>query len=79
MTPIEHNTPNVPRSVNGASSVKYIGIVLVVNPDANPTNNLPIISISTEFAARQVIKNSAPMRNKTPHDNTDLFLKPKYV
>lgn len=45
--PIDMRTAAGPLSTCGATSAKYIGHTLVVNPDAKPTNNLANNNIST--------------------------------
>lgn len=72
--PIPGNTANVPRSCNGDNSAMYIGKILVVKPDAIPTINRAIISITTEFAIRQKKNKIALTTNKTEHANNDRFL-----
>jgi hypothetical protein len=64
VTPIEQKTPRVPLKCRGAISVKYIGKIVVVNPEANPTKIRPTIKISTEDKARQNWKHIAPAINK---------------
>uniref|UniRef100_A0A336ME12 CSON015283 protein n=1 Tax=Culicoides sonorensis TaxID=179676 RepID=A0A336ME12_CULSO len=74
VTPIEHNTPNVPRSSNGAISDKYIGIVLVVSPEANPTASLPITNNSTNENVRQNWKHKPPKMYNMLHPKNAFFL-----
>lgn len=69
------NTPNVPLRSIGAISVKYIGRVAVVSPEAKPTRILPTISSSTEDAKRQNWKHIAPRVNSKTHSKYDPFLK----
>lgn len=73
--PIEHSTPNVPRNFSGDNSAMYIGIMVVVKPDARPTTNRAIISIMTEFAIRQKKNKMALTTNRDALANNDRFLK----
>lgn len=75
VTPIEHNTPKVPRNCNGDNSAIYIGKVLVVKPDARPTMNRAIMSIITELAIRQKKNRIALTTNNKAHVSSDRFLK----
>lgn len=58
----------------GAISDKYIGIVLVVRPEASPTDNLPSTSNSTEENDRQSWKHNPPKIYKILHPKKAFFL-----
>uniref|UniRef100_A0A1A9ZCA4 Uncharacterized protein n=1 Tax=Glossina pallidipes TaxID=7398 RepID=A0A1A9ZCA4_GLOPL len=66
VTPTAQNTPKAPRKAKGAISVKYIGKVAVVKPEAKPTNKRPNINISTELAIRQKENIIPPIINNKP-------------
>jgi len=51
-----------------------MGRVAVTRPEARPTINLPITSISTELAARQKKNSTAPTVNRAPQMRKHAFL-----
>uniref|UniRef100_A0A1B0BR70 Uncharacterized protein n=1 Tax=Glossina palpalis gambiensis TaxID=67801 RepID=A0A1B0BR70_9MUSC len=76
VTPTAQNTPKAPRNVKGAISLKYIGKVAVVKPEAKPTNKRPNINISTELAIRQKENIIPPIINNKPLMRKHPFLYP---
>lgn len=54
--------------------MRYMGTMVVVNPEANPAKILPITISSTLWATRQVRKQMADSRNRKKQMSRDRFL-----